>query len=179
MGNQSSVVGRQSSGSVVGRWPLVVGQILLIFAVFLPAAVAQQKTFVLSGGKLLTGNDARTARIRGLLTDIAKRNGLMGPAQAAMSFVARHPAKGVPIVGSGKRERVDGAIQAVNTVMDRQDWYAIATETSEMLGGQSRKTASYSAARGARSLPSLRAGFPPGASEPPLPVLSSSRSMLR
>ena len=63
MGNQSSVVGRQSSGTgvgrwslVVGRWPLVVGQILvLLTACFLSAsAVAQQKTLVLSGGKLLT-----------------------------------------------------------------------------------------------------------------------------
>ena len=50
-----------------------------------------------------------------------------------MAFVARHPVGGVPIVGSGKRERVDGAIQAANTPMDRQDWYAIVTETSEML----------------------------------------------
>jgi predicted oxidoreductase len=50
-----------------------------------------------------------------------------------MAFVARHPAKGVPIVGSGKRERVDGAIAAANAVMDRQDWYTIVTETSEML----------------------------------------------
>jgi len=65
MGHQSSVFIRQSSGAVVGRWPvssavgpwrLVVGQILFILIVcFLPAAaVAQQKTFVLKGGKLLT-----------------------------------------------------------------------------------------------------------------------------
>lgn len=55
MGTQSSVV-LQSSGSVVGRWPLVLGQILLILIVgFVPAsAAAQQKTFALSGGKLLT-----------------------------------------------------------------------------------------------------------------------------
>ena len=85
------------------------------------------------GGKLLTGDDARTTKIRGLLADIAAKADLDGPAEAAMAFVARHPAKGVPIVGSGKRARVDGAIKAVNTVMDRQDWYAIATETSETL----------------------------------------------
>ena len=56
MENQSSVVSLQSSVSVVGRWPLVVGPILLTLIVcFVPAvAVAQQKTFVLRGGKLLT-----------------------------------------------------------------------------------------------------------------------------
>jgi predicted oxidoreductase len=85
------------------------------------------------GGRLLTGAGERETRIRGLLADIAKRTGLDGPAEAAMAFVVRHPAGGVPIVGSGKRERVDGAIKAVNTVMDRQDWYAVVTETSPML----------------------------------------------
>ena len=85
------------------------------------------------GGRLLTGEGERETKIRALLADIAKREGLDGPAEAAMAFVVRHPAGGVPIVGSGKRERVDGAIKAVNTVMDRQDWYAVVTETSPML----------------------------------------------
>ncbi len=85
------------------------------------------------GGRLLTGDDERAVRMRDLLGDIARRMNLDGPAEAAMSFVARHPAKGVPIVGSGRRERMDGAIKAVNTPMDRQDWYAIVTQTSEML----------------------------------------------
>jgi len=53
---QSSVVSRQSSGIVVGRWSLVVGQLLLAFAICLPAGVAwaQAKTVALKGGKLLT-----------------------------------------------------------------------------------------------------------------------------
>jgi imidazolonepropionase-like amidohydrolase len=47
---------RQSSGSVVGRWPLVVSQLFLVLAICLcgGAASAQQKTLVLKGGKLLT-----------------------------------------------------------------------------------------------------------------------------
>jgi len=53
---QSSVVGRQSSDSVVRRWPLVVGQTLLVLAVcfWSVAGSAQQKTVALKGGKLLT-----------------------------------------------------------------------------------------------------------------------------
>jgi predicted oxidoreductase len=85
------------------------------------------------GGRLLTSDEPRVAKIRVLLADIAKRTGLAGPAEAAMAFVARHPVKGVAIVGSGKRERVDGAVAALSTVMDRQDWYAIVTQTNEML----------------------------------------------
>ena len=85
------------------------------------------------GGRLLTGDDERTVKIRNLLTDIAKRTGLAGPGEAAIAFVARHPVGGLPIIGSGKRERLEGAIAAVNNPLSRQDWYEIATVTSPML----------------------------------------------
>jgi len=81
------------------------------------------------GGRLLRSDEPDVMRIRMLLTGM----GSDGPGEAAMAFVARHPAQGVPIAGSGKRERVEGAIKAVNAVMDRQDWYAIVTQSSEML----------------------------------------------
>ncbi len=86
------------------------------------------------GGGLMRGDDERTARIRKVLARIAERYDLPGPAEAAVAFVARHPAKGVPIIGSGKPERIDGAIKAVNTRLDRQDWYEVVTVSSEMLG---------------------------------------------
>lgn len=85
------------------------------------------------GGRLLTGTDPKTEKIRHALTGIARTYGLDGPAEAAIAFVVRHPAKGLPIVGSGKRERMVGAIKAAAAHMDRQDWYAVVTETSPML----------------------------------------------
>jgi imidazolonepropionase-like amidohydrolase len=53
---QSSVVSPQSSAAVVGRWSLVVGQLLLAISVCVLSepAWAQGKTLVLKGGKLLT-----------------------------------------------------------------------------------------------------------------------------
>ncbi|MEO8668118.1 MAG: aldo/keto reductase [Bauldia sp.] len=87
----------------------------------------------IGGGRLLTGDDEKTVKIRTLLTAIAKRTGLAGPAEAAVAFVARHPAGCVPIIGSGKRDRMDGAIAAVNNPLDRQDWYEIAAIESPML----------------------------------------------
>lgn len=85
------------------------------------------------GGRLLTSDEDQVVKIRNVLSDIAQSYDLAGPAEAAMAFVARHPAHGIPIVGSGKRERIEGAIKAVSTDMDRQDWYAVVTETSPML----------------------------------------------
>lgn len=85
------------------------------------------------GGRLLTSDDPEVKEIRDVLTAIAERTGLAGPAEAAVCFVARHPAGCVPVIGSGKRERIEGAIEAVNLEMDRQDWYEIVTQTSPML----------------------------------------------
>lgn len=85
------------------------------------------------GGRLLTSDDEMVSAIRAKLTEIAKAYNLDGPAEAAMSFVVRHPVGGVPIVGSGKRERMTGAIKAVNTAMDIQDWYDIVAVTSPSL----------------------------------------------
>lgn len=85
------------------------------------------------GGRLFASDDDRTKKIRDVLETISKDYGFDGPGDAAISFVTRHPAKGVPIVGSGKLSRIDGAIKAVNTELDCQDWYAVAAETSPML----------------------------------------------
>ncbi len=85
------------------------------------------------GGRLLTSDEEEIVALRNLLTNIARRMGLPGPAEAAMAFVARHPVVGMPIVGSGKRERVDGAIQALNTDFARDDWYEIVSKSSPQL----------------------------------------------
>ncbi len=85
------------------------------------------------GGRLLTSEEDDIVALRALLGDIARRMGLPGPAEAAMAFVARHPVGGMPIVGSGKRERVDGAIQAVNAEFARDDWYEVVSKSSPLL----------------------------------------------
>ena len=77
------------------------------------------------GGRLLTGEDERTVRTRNKLAEVAKTLGLSGPAEAALAWVARHPSRPLPILGSGKRERVEGALAALNAGMDRQTWYDI------------------------------------------------------
>jgi predicted oxidoreductase len=81
------------------------------------------------GGRLLTRDDEYTVSVREKLVEIAQAYGLDGPANAAIAFVARHPADNVIVLGSGKRDRVEGAIKATNTVMDRQDWYDVISTT--------------------------------------------------
>ncbi len=85
------------------------------------------------GGRLLTKEDEYTVKVRDKLSEVASAYGLDGPANAAISFVARHPAKNTIVLGTGKRERIEGAITAVNTKLDRQDWYDIISITHPSL----------------------------------------------
>jgi predicted oxidoreductase len=87
----------------------------------------------IGGGKLMTGIDEQTTKIREILDGIAPRNGLVGPAEAAIAFVVRHPARGLPIIGTGKRDRMDAAIKAAALELDRMDWYEVVTATSPWL----------------------------------------------
>jgi predicted oxidoreductase len=77
------------------------------------------------GGRLLSGTDERTTRTRNKLAEAAQGMGLPGPAEAALAWVARHPSRPLPILGSGRRERVEGALAALTMTMDRQTWYDI------------------------------------------------------
>jgi predicted oxidoreductase len=85
------------------------------------------------GGRLLTRDDDYIVKMREKLAEIAKAYGLDGPANAAISFVARHPANSVIVLGTGKKERIEGAIKAVNTELDRADWYDIVSMTHPSL----------------------------------------------
>ena len=87
------------------------------------------------GGQLLTGDDARTKKIRDLLTAHRQATTVSTGRPKRRSRLSRAiRSKRVPIVGSGKRERVSMARSRRSTrVMDRQDWYAVVTETSPML----------------------------------------------
>lgn len=85
------------------------------------------------GGRLLTSDEPEIVKLRNVLTRISKDYGLEGPADAAIAFVTRHPAGCVPVVGSGKRERVASALKAAAIELDRQEWYEIMEQTHESL----------------------------------------------
>jgi predicted oxidoreductase len=87
----------------------------------------------LGGGRLLKAEDEKTVKMRAVLSDIARRYGFAGPGEAAIAFVARHPSRCLPIIGSGKRERLLAAIDAASRPLDRQDWYEVVAVESPML----------------------------------------------
>ena len=79
----------------------------------------------LAGGRLLTANDERTARVRDALATLARSLDLAGPAEAALAWVLRHPSRPAPVLGSSRRDRVEAALGALSVDLDRQAWYEV------------------------------------------------------
>lgn len=79
----------------------------------------------LAGGRLFDPSDDRAVRVRAVLEAIGRELGGAGVDQVALAWLLRHPARVLPVLGSGKIERVAAAAQAERWTLDRQQWFAI------------------------------------------------------
>lgn len=76
------------------------------------------------GGGLFIPYDARSQRLHAKLLDLSRALNV-GIDQVALAWVMMHPTHPVPVIGSGKLERVRAAADAVNVKLSRQDWFGI------------------------------------------------------
>ena len=83
----------------------------------------------LAGGRLFTGDDERTVRVREALSRVGKESGLT-EAGAAFAFLARHPSGIVPVTGSQSLERIAEAKAAMSTELSREQWFEIWTAST-------------------------------------------------
>ena len=79
----------------------------------------------LGGGKLFRGEDERAARLRSVLTEIGQSHGGKPIDQVALAWLLRHPAGTVPVLGTGKLERVRSAVEAEAIELSREQWFTI------------------------------------------------------
>lgn len=79
----------------------------------------------LAGGKVFTSDDDKAVRLRDTLTKVKEEIGAEGIDQVLYAWLLTHPAKIMPIVGSGKKERIDGAIDALNMRLNHDQWFEI------------------------------------------------------
>jgi len=79
----------------------------------------------LGGGRLLLGKDARSVRIRNALGNIADQVGAESLDQVIYAWLLSLPCKALPIIGSGRIDRVKRALPAENIQLDREQWYSI------------------------------------------------------
>jgi len=77
-----------------------------------------------TGGKLFTGDDEQSHRIHATLTPMREKYG-SSTAQLALAWLLMLPCNGVPVMGTGKTERLQEAAEAVDLELERQDWFSL------------------------------------------------------
>ena len=79
----------------------------------------------LAGGRLFSDTTNRTMHIRTALESVGKMIGGAHLDQVALAWLLMHPAKILPIIGSGSMERLNSAIAAEKLELPREAWYQI------------------------------------------------------
>jgi len=71
------------------------------------------------------GVDERAARVRTALAKVAAELGAASPEQVAYAWLLRHPARILPVTGSGRIARVREAVGALTLPLTREQWFDI------------------------------------------------------
>lgn len=79
----------------------------------------------LGGGALFNGTDAKSERLRAALQTIADEIGASSLDQVALAWLLMHPAKPLPVLGTGKLERIRSAVAAENLRLNRDQYFTI------------------------------------------------------
>jgi len=78
----------------------------------------------LAGGSLFTSEEEIYRKARGKIEEIAKRHKVASDT-IVYAWLMYHPVKPMPISGSGKLERLDNAIKALDVKLSHHEWYEI------------------------------------------------------
>jgi predicted oxidoreductase len=79
----------------------------------------------LGGGRLMTGDDDQARRLRDVLQGLGVRHGGASVATMAYAWILRHPARPLPITGSGRIDALREAVAALSIRFAAEDWYAV------------------------------------------------------
>ncbi|WP_194436498.1 aldo/keto reductase [Vibrio fluminensis] len=79
----------------------------------------------LGGGAIFTGETEQAKRVREELELIRVEVGANSIDEVIYAWVRRLPSKPLPIIGSGKIERVESAINALSIELTREQWYRV------------------------------------------------------
>ncbi|MEF1339219.1 aldo/keto reductase, partial [Vibrio rotiferianus] len=79
----------------------------------------------LGGGSIFTGDTEQAVRVRNELETIREEVGANSIDEVIYAWVRRLPSKPMPIIGSGKIERVHSAVKALNIELTREQWYRV------------------------------------------------------
>jgi predicted oxidoreductase len=79
----------------------------------------------LAGGRVFTEKSEKADRVRKTLENISKELGGVSMDKLLYSFLLKHPSKIVPVMGSGKKERIISALGSLDIALSREQWFRI------------------------------------------------------
>ncbi|PFA69469.1 oxidoreductase [Bacillus sp. AFS015802] len=79
----------------------------------------------LAGGAIFRGEDEKAVRLQHTLKKIQEETGAKGIDQVLYAWLLNHPANIMPIVGSGKKERIGHAIDSLSISLNHDQWFEI------------------------------------------------------
>ncbi|MHC6529619.1 aldo/keto reductase [Vibrio proteolyticus] len=79
----------------------------------------------LGGGSIFSGETEQSARVRAELEAIREEVGAKSIDQVIYAWVRRLPSNPLPIIGSGKIERVESAVAALDIELTREQWFRV------------------------------------------------------
>jgi predicted oxidoreductase len=77
-----------------------------------------------AGGRLFDPRDERAALVRKALEAVGREVGATVD-EAALAWLMRHPARVLPVMGTGRIGRLREAVAAEAVVLDRQQWFTV------------------------------------------------------
>jgi predicted oxidoreductase len=79
----------------------------------------------LAGGNIFASQEEKAVRLRETLKRIQGEVGAEGIDSILYAWLLNHPAKIMPIVGSGKKDRIQRAIDSLNLELNHDQWFEI------------------------------------------------------
>ncbi len=79
----------------------------------------------LAGGEIFSGKSEQATRVRAELEAIRNEVGAASIDQVIYAWVKRLPSKPLPIIGSGKIERVKAAVASLEIELTREQWFRV------------------------------------------------------
>lgn len=79
----------------------------------------------MAGGELFTGDSQRVKNVRSTLLAIGEKYGETRLDTLAFAFLTSHPGRILPIVGSGKIDRIKNAMDALKIQFTQEEWLSV------------------------------------------------------
>ncbi|HQO49501.1 MAG TPA: aldo/keto reductase, partial [Bacteroidales bacterium] len=78
-----------------------------------------------AGGRLMSPWDAKGPRIMPVIRQVAEELGVDEVEKVIYAWLLKHPSRMLPVVGSGRMERIKNALAAIDLEMSLEQWYMI------------------------------------------------------